>query len=64
MKLSEVIAFRVSPELKLALEAEASRLKVRPVDFIRMAIAMAVSHSDPNQIDDRQKHQDLKMIQS
>jgi hypothetical protein len=44
--LSEILHIRVTPRMKRSLEAEASRLAVRPVDITRMAIAWVLSNRE------------------
>ena len=56
MRLTEVLELRISTELKQAIEEQAKRLRVRPIDVIRMAIAEAVSHQ--NSEDDNENNQE------
>lgn len=43
-KLSEVLAFRVSPALLGGIDAEAQALGLRRQDLVRMALAEKVRH--------------------
>ena len=55
MRLSERFQVRISPELRDALAAAARRLKVRPADVARMALAEALAKFDQPAIEGHQE---------